>query len=328
MITRQPFLRFCFTSLAVLAAINLLLGAWSNRLPYARKLDTIRTARDPNLLLVGNSLLDHHLDEAAFTQTALTLRGSFRPLNAALGASEPPEQRLLFNYAIGNHPGISSLVIGFYDFQLTAEDHSRLADLTGNRMVGLDRRFAPSTVAQAYGFGPLDQFDIAVLQYLPIAANRASAWKLVELMRRHMGSMGMPHAAVNSMGRVDDFAALEAGSPASFDAGASQFLADPTHFNASYEAIFTQAHQRGISINIVAMPMSPFHRQTYYSRPLWSRYLAALTALAARRGIRVIDASDWFPGQQDFVDHLHLAPGAVPGFSTHLAQELAPISRP
>lgn len=325
---KNPLLPLLLTAAILLAAANLLIGAWNHRLPYETKLEAIRTAHNPNLLFVGNSLLDHHLDEAALKQTAKANGLDFTPLNSALGASEPPEQRLLFDYAVKNHPNIRTLVVGIYDFQLTAEDHSKIADLTGNRMVGLDRRFPAAAVAQAYGFSPLERLEIAALQRTPMAANRANIWKYVELLRRSMGAIGMPRAAVNSMGRVEDFNALESGSSQQFDAQACAFLQHPDRFNASYEAIFSAARAKGMKVVIVVMPMSPYHHAAFYSRPSWSEYLKALTALAAQRGIRVIDASGWIPAQQEYVDHLHMGPDAVHKFSMRLANELTLAPQP
>jgi hypothetical protein len=324
----NPLLPLLLTGAIVLAAANLLIGAWNHRLPYEMKLEAIRSAHDPNLLFVGNSLLDHHLDEAALKESAKGNGIDFVPLNSALGASEPPEQRLLFNYAVKNHSGIRTLVVGIFDFQLTAEDHSRITDLTGNRMVGLDHRFPASEVAQAYGFSSLERLEISALQRAPMAANRANIWKYVELLRRSMGAMGMPHAAVNSMGRVEDFNALESGSSQQFDAQAAAFLQRPDHFNSSYEAVFTAAQAKGMKVVIVVMPMSPYHHQAFYSRPLWNEYLQALTALASQRGIRVIDASGWIPEQQGYVDHLHMSPEAVHTFSARLGSELAGAPQP
>ncbi len=326
--TKNPLLPLLLTGAIVLAAANLLIGAWNHRLPYEMKLEAIRTAQNPNLLFVGNSLLDHHLDESALAQTAAEKGIRYAPLNSALGASEPPEQRLLFDYAVKNHSDIHTLVVGIYDFQLTAEDHSHIKDLTGNRMVGLDRRFPAAEVAHAYGFSPLERLEITALQRTPIAANRANIWKYVELLRRSMGTMGMPHTAVNSMGRVADFNALEAGSPQQFDAQATAFLQHPDHFDTSYEAIFAAAQAKGMEVIILVMPMSPYHHQVFYSRPLWSEYLKALTILAEERGIRLIDASGWLPAQQDYVDHLHMSPEAVHAFSLRLGSELPDAPQP
>lgn len=317
----RPLLSALLTGALALTALNLLIGAWSHRLPYYHKLEAIRTSQDPNLLFVGNSLLDGHLDEDALVQA--TPGAHFRPLNSALGASEAPEQQLLFDYAVRNHPGVRTLVLGIYDFQLTAQDHSRLTDLTGNRMVGIDRRFPVSEVAAVYGFGRLDRVELEAMRRLPMAANRSNVWKYVELLRRSMGAMGMPHAATNSMGRVDDFASLESGTADIFDTQARSFLEHPDHFNGSYESIFAQAHRAGMKVVVVVMPMSPSHRAIFYARPLWRQYLVALTDLADQRGIRMIDASNWMGTQQDFVDHLHMTQDAARDFSVRLGVELS-----
>jgi len=321
--SRRSLLPVLVTAVIVLAALNLGIAAWSHRLPYALKLETIRSASDPNLLFVGNSLLDHHLDDAALVQAAAAQGRDFRPLNAALSASEPPEQRLLFDYATAGRPGIRTVVVGFYDFQLTTPTHTRVSDLTGNRMVGIDHRFPLGKVAAIYGFGPLARARLALLRSLPMAANRANVWKYVELLRRSMSDQGMPHAAVNSMGRVDDFAALEARSPEAFDNQARSFLANPNQFNPSYEVIFDKARSDRMNIVIVVMPMSPAHRQVFYSRPLWGQYCAALENLARSRGIRVIDMSNMFASEDDFADHLHMTPESARVFSIRLGQALA-----
>ena len=320
--TKRPLLPVILTAVAVLVALNLAMAALSHRLPYRRKLEAIDQARDPNLLLVGNSLLDHHIDEGALAVAAAERGARFAPLNSALGASEPPEQRLLFHYAVEKHPAMHVLVVGFYDFQLTAPDRSRIADLTGNRMVGIDRRFPEAEVDEVYGFGLRDRAELALMRALPMAANRASAWKQVELLRRSMAAIGMPTVATNSMGRVDDFAALEAASPRLFDASAQAFLADPERFNASYEAIFNEARTAKMKVAIVVMPMSPSHLAGFYARPLWTEYLKVLGRLAAARGILLIDASRWMQGQDDFADHLHMTEQAAHQFSARLGAEL------
>jgi len=320
--TSRPLLPVLLAAAIVLAALNLSMAGWSRRLPYRIKLEQILNAHNPNLLFIGNSLLDHRLDEDLFEQTALENGSHLVPLNAALGASEAPEQRLLFHYAVKIHPEISTLVVGFYDFQLTAPDSSRVGDLAGNRLVGIDPRFPLGEVVAAYNFGPKDRAELALLRTFPLAANRASAWKEVELLRRSMASIGMPPVAVNSMGRVDDFAALES-SPQYFDAQAGTFLADREHFNASYEAIFAQARRADMKVVILVMPMSPDHRAKFYARPLWGQYLQALDKLSAERGIRVIDASQWLLTQADFADHLHMTVDASREFSLRLGRELS-----
>ena len=325
---RRSLLPLLITAAIVVAAVNAGIAVWSHRLPYALKLESIRTAHDPNILFLGNSLLDHHLDEAAFAQAAEARGQALKPLNAALAAVEPPEQRLLFNYATGGHPGIRTLVVGMYDFQLTRPDQTRLSDLFGNRMVGVDRRFAFGEVAELYGFGAVDRMEFGVLRALPMAAHRANVWKNVELLRRAMAEIGMPHAAVNTMGRVDDFALLEARSPEAFDALAKAFLDQPDRFSSSYEFIFGEARRAGMDVAIVLMPMSPAHQRVFYSRPMWGRYLAALNDLAHARGIRVIDESGMFADEDDFADRLHMTQKSAHLFSVRLGGELTQPPNP
>lgn len=320
--TRHPLLPVLVTAAVMLVGLNVVIAALSYRLPYRMKLDAISKAPSPNLLFVGNSLLDHHLDENALVEAANAKGAHFVPLNAALGASEPPEQRLLFQYAEQKHPGITTLVVGFYDFQLTADKHFDADDLSGNRMVGIDHRFPTPEVVQAYSFNARNRAELALMRAVPMAANRASAWKNVELLRRSMASIGMPTVATNSMGRVDDFSTLEAGSAQIFDAQAQAFLANPRHFNASYEAIFAQARKANMRVVLMVMPMSPTHLASYYVRRPWSQYLQALNQLAATDDIQVIDASRWFPYENDFADHLHMKMEVAHAFSVRLGTEL------
>jgi lysophospholipase L1-like esterase len=48
-----------------------------------------------------------------------------------------------------------------------------------------------------------------------------------------------------------------------------------------------------------------------------------LVRLANQRGIRVIDAADWCPLQEDFEDNLHMSKAGVAIFSERLARELS-----
>jgi hypothetical protein len=306
---------------------NVLMARWSRRLPYCQKLESIRLARDPDVLFVGNSLLDSRIDAAALNMGG-ALRGvSFTPLNAALGGSDAYDQALIARYATQCHPGIHTLVIGFFDFQLTDERQVKPLDLTGNHMVAMDGRFPVSEVASIYHFNAVEAAELRMLRAVPMAANRASVWKYVELMRRSMGDVGMPHQAKNSMGRAADFAALEADSPESFDRRAEVFRRDSSHFNASYEHIFAKAEQAQMQIVLVVMPMSPDHRSRFYARPAWKEYLGRLQELARQRGFSVIDAEDWMPDADEFADALHMTMPAASRFSSRVGVELAQLSR-
>jgi hypothetical protein len=318
--TRHRLLPTLATALLFLIALNALLLLWGHRQAYVHKLEKLRTAANPDLLFLGNSLLDGHLDECALAASIAPVKRT--PINAALGATEPPEHLLLFRYARRLHPHLRTLVLGYYDFQLTTPDQTPPLGLIGNRMVGLDHRFPLAEVASVYHSTPRQRMTLAVLRNVPMLADRTNAWKDVELLRRHLAAMGMPPVASNAMGRVDDFAALESDSTAAFDARADQFLRGPLAWNPSYTSLFAEARAAKIRIVLVLMPASPWYRSRFYSRSAWSPYRAAVESLAQREQMATIDASNWLAGQTDFEDHLHMSPAGVTRFSTQLGQQL------
>jgi hypothetical protein len=316
----RPLLSPAIAALLLLLTMQVFMAAWSRRLPYSQKLNDIRDAQNPNVLFVGNSLLDGRVDAPAMEE-ASTPRLPIVPLDSALGATEPPEHLLLYEYSTRCHPHMRLLVLGIYDFQLTAQKRPRVRELTGNRVLAVDHRFPVTEVAAAYGFDLWEDVQLEAMRVLPIVAYRSNAWRYAELLRRKMESMGMPQAATNSMGRVTDFAALEPTSVSSFDSQAHVFLAQPK-LNASYETMFTEAENAGMKIVVVVMPMSPSHREIFYSRPLWAQYLEGVRVLAEERGIRVIDASNWMASDEDFVDHLHMSMAAAHIFSIRLGNQI------
>lgn len=326
--TQRPFLPTLAICLIVLVAGNLAVERWSHRLPSQILLKQIRTSGSSNLLFIGNSLLAGHVDTAALNRGAMGTAGvRFQPLNAALGASEPPDQALLMECARKYHPEIKTLAVGFYDFQLTKEEHLRPADLTGNHIVGIQNSIPLSEVADIYQMHGLERLQLSLLRAIPMATNRKNIWKYVELMRRKMGEVGMPHQATNSMGRASDFSALEAGSPQRFDAEAEDFLRNPSRFNSSYERIFAQARQAHMRVVLILMPMSPSHRSLYYTRSSWTNYFTKLNELARQRGFTLIDASSWLPEEDQFVDRLHMSPLGVPKFSFRVGSKLAELQQ-
>jgi len=320
---KHPLFPVVFTALFLLAGMNLSMAVWSHRLPYYKKLEEIRTTPDANLLLIGNSLLDKHVDYPTVEQAAHAQGIDIWPLNAALGASRSQDHLLLFNYALRIHPHLQTVVVGFYDLQLTLNQDLPWNRLFGNAMVGIDPRFSLDEVDSAYSFDRLSRAEFRLGRALPMVAHRHNAWKYVELLRRSMSQIGMPAIITNSLGRAQDFAAMEGASPQIFDEEVQIFLNHPDRFNPSYEKILQHAQRNGMKSVLLLMPISPYHRSIFYSRPMWEQYMKAIKRLASQRGIRVIDGSDWISKDEYFVDHLHMAQSAVPDFSVRLGSELA-----
>jgi hypothetical protein len=323
----RPFVAATGTCVAALILINIAMIMWSQRLPYRRKLDNIRRSSSPDLVFVGDSLLDTRVDPAALNRGAARKGGSFFPVNAALVSTLPPDQVLLADYAVQLHPGIKTMAVGVMDFILTKDVRLRPMDLTGNHAVGVFPFFPISMVAQVNQWGSIDRFELRLLRFFPMFANRMNAWQYIEVMRRGMAQMGMPPEAKNTLGRVRDMFGLEAASGEEFDQEAQSFLKDPQHFNRSYEIAFAIAQQKKINVVLVIMPMSQEHRTRFYSRASWQQYLRDLLSLAERRRFVVIDASGWLPEQSSFLDGIHMSGEGAIQFSDRLGDQLASLDR-
>jgi len=321
---RRPLFFLALTAVAVLMAMNLFFASRITRQHYYQKLEEIRTVQNIQLLLVGNSLLTdlqtHALDQSA-ARTGLKVAS----INSALAGLLPPEQWLLFHYAMQQHPGIRTLVVGLYDFQLTEPDTTKVSDFIYERMMVFDPRFPVGEVAAAYGFGPRQTLEMRMVRVLPMLVFQGNEQGHVENLRNHMQQMGMQQPL--DPGDPD---LLEATAPQDFDSQAKAFVQNPHQFNPSFESIFHAARAARMRIVLVIMPMSPLHRSTFYARPAWPLYISAMRAMARRRGFQIdwIDASGWEPSQNDFVDHVHMSRTGMDDFTIRLGSELARVLSP
>lgn len=309
----RPLLRIVAVCLVLLAAGNILLSRWSRSLPSHRAIDNLQRAPDSDLLFVGNSLLDGRVDSAALNQGAASAGRTFRPLNAALSATDPHDQAFLARYALWTQPHLHTLVVGFYDYQLTEETRVTPADLLGNHGIALDERFPVGVVASIDHFSTAQTGELLLLRALPMAANRVSFWKYAERLRYSMSRMGMPPEPPITMIRPWSY----------YNGEPRKFLEDPSHFNSSYEYLFGQAAKERMKVVLVLMPMSPLHSKVFYTRQLWQDYMVKLRDLAQQRGFTFVDASAWMPEDVQFEDALHMTKPAATTFSFRLGAELA-----
>ena len=310
-------LAICLVSLV---AGNVLLWIWSRGLNFRKDLDNIQRARNPDILFVGNSLLDYRIDSAALNQGAANQGGAsggqtFTPLNTALGATDANDQAFLALYALQQHPQLHTMVVGFYDYQLTEEDRVTPVDLVGNHSIAFDSRIPVREVAAIDHFNTFQTGEFLLLRVLPMAACRVNIWKYAERLRRSMKALGIPPEVIEIMGRPRSYYVTEP----------RRFLEDPSHFNSSYEYIFSQATAARMHIVLVLMPMSPVHRKVYYTRQTWQDYMVKLQNLSQQRGYTLVDASPWMPDATQFEDAIHMTGTAATTFSFRLGAELATV---
>ena len=310
-----------------LAAINVAMVKWSHRLPREIKLSMIRTAQNPDTMALGDSLMQNHLISDILNSSAAPKGVSFRLVDSALGGTTPQDQAALAYYTLVFHPGIKTIVLSVKDMQLTKDQPTPPFKLNGNHEVEYDEHLPASFIGEVNGWDAWQRMEFEMVRRMPVMlGTQANVWKDVELARRSMSAIGMPPVKSSSYGRVEDFQALEPVSEAAFDGDSQSFLTNPAHFQRAYEWVFQEAQRRGIKVVMVVIPVTEKHRNKFYSRPSWKPYLSAVSGLAEKKGIPVIDANDWLP-DTDFSDGVHMSKQGAAIFSSRLGEPLAGLVR-
>ena len=275
-------------------------------------------------LFLGNSLIEAGCDATAF-QSAWP-QNTISPLavNLGLGATTPVEHYLILKHAFSRPVRIKYVIYGFFDDQLNAAPNGNWQDLVGNRAFSY---YFPREAAAFYAPNSrLTEWRMELTEHIPMIAERSSLWDRVELFRRGFDEIGMPKQKVNRFGRVEDFNALEAKDVPSFMQRCGNIVEGHVGFSAPVQAIINLAHAHGAEVIFVEMPMSPRHRETFYSLPVWTEMRAHLQSLASEQRVTYIMASDWVPQAADFDDTVHLNEQGARFFSARLGATLSRIN--
>ncbi len=284
----------------------------------------LNATTDITHLALGNSLMAAGFDAAAFDRDMKPLR--VVAFNAALGATDPVEHLMLLRRALSRDPTVTTVIYGFFDFQLTGPPVAANSDFIGNRAASY--YLEPELALQYYDLKLRDRLQFDLMRHVPILVERGTIWEKVELIRRAMSQLGMPPVATNRMGQVSDFALLEAESPAAFAAHCDRAIAEHAQLNAPIAQIIGQSKQHGARVVIVEMPMHPSHRQTFYSLPAWNKYRDYVRSLVEQAGGKYLNASDWIEHADEFADHLHLSAAGADDFSRRLADYVRDSTAP
>lgn len=277
-----------------------------------------------NCLFLGNSLIEAGCDAKTFDSAWPDSTSAPLAVNLGLGATTPVEHYLILKQAFERPIHPKYIVYGFFDDQLNAEPTGDWADLVGNRAFSY---YFPREAAAFYAPNSrLTAWKMELVEHIPMLAERSSLWDRVELFRRQFDEIGMPKQKVNRFGRVADFNALEAKDVPSFTRRCDAIIHGREGFCAPIQAMIKLAHQHGAKVYFVEMPMSPRHRETFYSLPVWSEMRTHLQKLSAEQQVTYITASDWVPQGKDFEDTVHLNEQGARSFSARLAGTLAQMS--
>jgi hypothetical protein len=313
MLSKRQFVLALAVTLAVVAAINGVLALLAHRTLPRRIMRRAADSPSAEVLAIGNSLMVAGFHEGPF-DTAAGVPPAHAAANLGLGASTPVEQLLLFRYALAHGMRPRLLLYGFYDFQLTDPVTMTNADLIGNRAILY--YLEPEYGRRFYALPPHDAAEFEVMRFFPMFVERGAVWSKVEEFRRILSQQGLPAERTNQFGRASDFSLLEAASSEEFtrhcDAALAAGLSSPV------VELMRQARAAGISVVVIEMPMSPYHRRVFYSSPAWPSYVSHLRALLAPYEVSFVDASDWITDGSLFADNLHLSPAGGQEFSREL----------
>lgn len=310
-IKRGQFFGTLFVCLLVLAAANLVVQRLTANTVSRRILADARSAREAQVIALGNSLVRSGFDAGAFVPPDAA-KGM--AVNLAMGASTPPEQLLLLRAGLRAEPKARLLLYGFYDFQLTEPIEFANAEIIGNHDILYYQE--PEFARGFYRMGRYESVQFEITRRAPMLAERGAVWAKVELLRRAMGQQGMPAEARNQFGRAADFTMLEAKSREEFERHCVAAARAP--LNAPVAEMVREAQEKNVSVVFVLMPLPPHHVQTFYESAAWAEYEVHVRSLLDERKVAYVNASRWIPDAGKFSDALHLSEDGAQEFSRRL----------
>lgn len=309
-------------ALVILVAYNVLIAFAAKKTQRQHLLNALNhLPPSTDCLFLGNSLIEAGCDAGAFESSWSQPSPTPTAVNLGLGATTPVEHYLILKRAFEQPVHIKYVIYGFFDDQLNAAPDGAWEDLIGNRAFSY---YFPKEAATFYTPNSrLGEWRLEMTERVPMLAERSSLWDRVELLRRQLDEIGMPKQKVNRFGRVGDFDALEAKDVPSFVQRCGAIVKVRKGFSPPIQAMIDLAHEHGAKFFFVEMPMSPRHRETFYSLPVWTEMRAHLQKLAQAQQATYITASDWVRDGANFEDTVHLNEQGARSFSAQLGMALS-----
>ena len=328
--TSRPFAGSVRTRLFLAAAILLFLLLALNILIHRTARTSLRhqmltrlesIPADTDCIFLGNSLVEAGCDVPAFLEAWPDSTGAPKAVNLALGATSPVEHYLILKKAFEKPLKVKYLIYGFFDDQLNAAADGNWSDLVGNRAFSY---YFPRDAAELYAPGSaMKRWQLELTARIPMLSERSSLWGKVEKLRRKFEDVGVPPQKSNRFGRVADFAALEAVDVPSFNRRCSAVVTNRQGFSPALQRIINLAHEHGVQVILLEMPMPSRHRTVFYSSPAWTHLQTYLQSLAAQQKAVYLAANDWVTDDANFEDVTHLNEQGAKVFSAQLAQTIA-----
>jgi hypothetical protein len=317
--TGRRFILLLLIAAAVIVAYNFTVARLGRNAAPRVLMQRIDAEPRVDVLFMGDSTMDSGLHAGTFSAAWTKQTGQpVRPFNVSLRASTLVEQYLLFRHAVARHPGIRTVVLGFWDFKLTKPEPVEWSNLAGNTAMGF--YVEPELAASLYAPGnALLGCEFKIAGKVPMYTERLSVWAKVENWRRAAGQIGRPPEAVNEFGRVADFQDLAPASVDEFTRYCDEFVKGRGGPWAPAQGLLQECRARGIRLVVVEMPMTPRHQRLFYSTESWHRYQDRLEELVEEQGGKFIQAGGWAQDSNLFSDTRHLNRAGAILFSERLA---------
>ena len=264
-------------------------------------------------LAIGNSLIACGYNSIVYDDR----RGEgARSLNAAISGSSPVEHLLMLRQGITHQPQLRSVIYGFFDFQLTSNPPVEVSQLFGSNAMGL---FAePKVAVRYYNMSWSERLKFSILKHVPVYVDRGNFWWFVEILRRKLYAIGLPHKA-NDGPDAGFSVNIPSMTDSEFDAEARNEVAYA--LSPPVLEMLREARADGVSFVVIEMPVRRDHLRRY-DHLSWTRYAARVRQLVETQGGLFIDGSRWTNDPEYFSDEIHLNETGGRRFSSDLADFL------
>jgi len=317
-LTKRSFFAALLVLVLCLVAANSAVAFLTRHTLPRQSMAMIASSSGASYVLLGNSLLVVGFDGSEFNSQLHVKDPVKDTLNLAMTSTGPLEHLLFLRYALAHGTAPRVLIYGFVDLQLSEPFSLSNRDLIGKREVLY--YLEPEYARRFCSFTFRDSLEFEIMRRVAMLAERSAVWGKVELLRRKIAAQGMPPVEENRLGRVADFALLEAADPRAFASRAEGAANLP--LNPPVAEILRESANSGARAVFIEMPMSAGHREQYYDTDSWRHYRAHVRALLASQNGLYIDASDWITDDSLFMDHIHLNSAGAILFTRKLAREL------
>jgi hypothetical protein len=307
-------------TVSIVVVANFAVGrAASNSVPR-QMLRSIESAPPHiDVLGVGNSLMAAGFNAQAVEQAFRVGGRHITAMNAGIGATGLIEHVALVDTIYLRHT-VTVAIYGFYNQQMSTDIPSENSELIGNR--SMLYYLEPWRTLQFARFDWSNRLAFEIYRCCELLMDRSAIWNKVELLRRHMGEVGMPHQETNAFGRRADFNLLESTNEQTFVDRCNEVLLSKNVLSGPVLALLNETRKHSTTLIVTAMPMHPLHVKRFYQLPVWSELSGNIKTSVERQGAVYLDASRWIPSEDDFADHLHLSEEGSRKFSDLLARYL------